>query len=388
MNYYSRSKIITPINPTASRTGANADNRLNLEPTKMFAASFLKVNRLHNDFLASRRILNDNIDLLTKIYRIQYNMDCPIKKNNTNNNTNNNNCNNNNYKYNGKNNGKNNNNRKIVNNNNNRKNDKNKEYSINNAYKLRKVKNIPFNTLSITRHRAQQQIEMENRWLGRRILNARTKLNHSHHRNVVRGEDDDEEDLLFNARHLPVPPRVMESYKDFINTSEQSLLMKLFRPIIYIELRAITMKYLGRITMELYTEACPELILQFVRICRNRELRNWIFPRIFNELWIEGELLVDRQILHTPGFPHTLDCIDHSVGPGVMSFSQDFLYGFPAGHLNFTISLKPLATLRDKRLPFGRVVKGLKVLESLQAFGSKNGRIRQNFEIIDSGVLN
>lgn len=327
----SRSTLLPDIKSTSTlkkRTNVlkptMANSRVDVTPSKMYVKGFLKVNRLYSDFVASRRILYDNINLLIRINKIQHNSG-------------------------------------YVN-------------SINRGTRM----SIQTH-LDLANKRAHI-IQKENIKLGKRILQAGTKI---YHKPNNKCEND-------RSYRLPVSPRIIEAFQCVLNVdmSEHSLIQKLLRPCVFIEVFEADFQYLGRITMELYTEACPELVLQIVRICCNNQNDKWSFVRIFSNLWIENELHIDSKMLCKPGFPYIVDCIDHRVGAGVLSFSQDFVNGFPEGILNFAISFKPLSMIPDRRIPFGRVIKGFKTLKCLEQFGTSRGRLRKHISIISTGVFN
>lgn len=61
----------------------------------------------------------------------------------------------------------------------------------------------------------------------------------------------------------------------------------------------------------------------------------------------------------------------------------------PDGRINslFAISFRPLELLKGKRPAFGRVVKGLKLLETIKSYGTKNGKPKQKILITRCGLI-
>lgn len=298
-----------------------ASRRIDLQPTNLRVNTFLRIDRLYSDYMASRRILYDNIKLITRIMKIQHNSG-----------------------------------------------------SINAA--SRNTERALNTNRQLANLRRAILIGLDNRNLGNRILNARSTIKRS---NVKINNID--------SLRLPVPLRLIDEFSSLVNLSQEAHIYKIFRPSIFIDLKTKNIQYLGRLTIELYTEACPELVLQIVRVCSSKEYKNWSFTRIFENLWIECELRADGINLSEPGFPYTPDCIDNNWSCGILSFSQEFVNGFPEGLLNFTISLRPLIVMRERRVPFGRVINGLETLRRIKDFGTKRGKMRNIIKIINSGIL-
>ncbi|KAM7355835.1 uncharacterized protein ACRADG_001778 [Cochliomyia hominivorax] len=179
----------------------------------------------------------------------------------------------------------------------------------------------------------------------------------------------------------------LKEYMEILHFKEVSLMVKLLRPKIFLDLFVKKVSPMGRIVIQLYTEACPEFVLQFVRMCARRQKSRLKFIRIFPQLWIEGEISVAQHVLNAPGFLFDMNCLDHGQSRGILSFAKSYLQGFPRGLSNFTISFKEMRLLNGLRVPFGVVSQGLKILDCLQEFGTKNGKMKKDVVVVNCGVI-
>uniref|UniRef100_A0A1A9ZWK7 PPIase cyclophilin-type domain-containing protein n=1 Tax=Glossina pallidipes TaxID=7398 RepID=A0A1A9ZWK7_GLOPL len=290
-----------------------AQSRVDLTPVPLMTTTFLKIDQLRLDYQASKRIMNDNIALLTKINKIQ----------------------------------------------------RNHGFTEN----FRSSKDI-YPTNHVRSCQRLEQIEQENFMLGCRLLTVKSSIN-------TRFENASSRLRKKKQKHA-VPYYIMDRYRDIVDKTEIAMLRQLLRPKIFIDLYVKNIRPLGRLSIQLFTEACPEMILEFIRICSRGESNAWKVIRIFPILWLEGELTAENEILTKPGFEHDYNCIDHGRGRGILSFAQNYLDGFPPGLINFSISFKELATLNGQRIPFGIVVSGLKILDIIQDYGTKNGKTKKD----------
>ncbi|XP_037944223.1 uncharacterized protein LOC119676995 [Teleopsis dalmanni] len=227
-----------------------------------------------------------------------------------------------------------------------------------------------------------REIEHENYKLGCRLLKAKSSAEiRSTLVNIER----------FNSKKKEIIPNVhndiITKYRSFIWPYDETLLKKLLRPNIFFDLYMQNVRPIGRIVIELFTEACPEIVLQFVRMCTYNSFEQISFLRTFPHLWFEAEIKSNNDILSKPGYMHQKYCINHGVGPGVLSFAKCFLDGFPPGFINFTISFKPLKVLNGYRVPFGLVKKGLRFLDVIKEIGSKNGVMKKNIIVTKCGYI-
>ncbi|XP_037811112.1 uncharacterized protein LOC119603215 [Lucilia sericata] len=300
----------------------NARSLVDFKPPKIFASTYLRVPKLKDDFVATRRILKDNIHLLTKLNCIQ------------------------------------------------------KTHGFtDNVNKIIPIKSNHFIRLS----KRLKEIEEDNHKLGKRILKAKSSMDTRRGMEELRA-------LRRNNIKSTISQATMREYMEAVNCHEPYLMGKLLRPKVFIDLYVKNVRPLGRIVIQLYTEACPELVLEFVRLCSYRNTDLLKFIRIFPLLWIEGELCVPENVLNCPGFLYNMHCLDHGMGPGVLSFAKCYLNGFPPGLLNFSISFKALSVLNGERVPFGVVSQGLKVLDCLQDYGTKNGKTKKDIVVVNCGM--
>uniref|UniRef100_A0A1A9W4Q6 BPTI/Kunitz inhibitor domain-containing protein n=1 Tax=Glossina brevipalpis TaxID=37001 RepID=A0A1A9W4Q6_9MUSC len=323
----SRKNSYMPIDPQSTKklltdhkkSLKQAQSRVDLRPVPLMTTTFLRIDQLRLDYQASKRIMNDNIALLTKINKIQRN------------------------------------------------------HGFTDNYRI--SKDI-YPTNYVRSCQRLQRIEHENFMLGCRLLTVKSSIN-----TRFAGSQSQ---LRRKKQKYAVPYYVMDRYRDIVDKTEIAMLDQLLRPKIFIDLYVKNIRPLGRLSIQLFTEACPEMILEFVRICSRGESNAWKIIRIFPILWLEGELTAENTILTTPGFEHEYNCIDHGQGPGILSFAQNYLEGFPPGLINFSISFKELTTLNGQRIPFGIVVSGLKLLDIIQDYGTKNGKTKKDIVIYGS----
>ncbi|XP_017133238.1 uncharacterized protein LOC108149867 [Drosophila elegans] len=160
-------------------------------------------------------------------------------------------------------------------------------------------------------------------------------------------------------------------------------LKRLLRPRIVLHFGLMDGRPLGQVVVQLYTEAAPLVVLQFVRTCLAQRSHEFAVRRIFPQLWLECYLLGSCK--NPTG--HATPCLNgrmefdarvmnHGRHGYVFSCAKEYcVHGFPGGAINFSISFKPLPVANGQRVGFGRVIRGDKVIECMQAHGTKNGKI-------------
>jgi len=80
--------------------------------------------------------------------------------------------------------------------------------------------------------------------------------------------------------------------------------------------------------------------------------------------------------------------VSHARYAFVLSCAKEYcVHGFPGGAINFSISFKPLPVARGQRVGFGRVIRGDKVIEAMEAHGTKNGKISRPLLITHCELL-
>lgn len=317
-------KIIKRLQISHRKAIKNAKSRIDLKPTKLLANTFLNVNKLKDDFLANRKILHDNIQLLRRINYIQRNHGKTI-----------------NY---------------------------NEHKGHKSAYVERMNKQL-------------QRIQKENFEFGSRLQKIKSSLDTRRSVKSLKGPTKSEDPKY------QINEAIVEAYVSATSVAESHLMRELLRPKIYLDLYIKNLRPLGRLTIQLYTEACPELVLEFVRMCTYHSLDLIKFIRIFPQLWIEGELLVQSDELSHSGYEYRTDCLGHMNSSGILSFAQCYLQGFPPELLNFCITFKPLPIPGDERIAFGVVCKGSNILKCLSDYGTKNGKMKNEINVVKCGVL-
>ncbi|XP_036327629.1 uncharacterized protein LOC118740239 [Rhagoletis pomonella] len=184
-----------------------------------------------------------------------------------------------------------------------------------------------------------------------------------------------------------VPAQILAKYSQ-LQMPPCSQLQRLLRPVIYLDFYVKGLRPAGRLTVQLYTEACPQVVLAFVRTCHYRDKNNILVNRLFPGLWLDCCLqLPEGQKLKPERIEYDMRALDHNL-PGTLSFSLDNQDALRQNALRFSMSLKPLRVLNGKRIAFGVVRSGIKVLDSMQVFGmKKSGKLTKEIIVSDIGLL-
>ncbi|SPP77574.1 uncharacterized protein LOC117579062 [Drosophila guanche] len=233
-----------------------------------------------------------------------------------------------------------------------------------------------------SRHRERvkaERLSRDNRDLGCRLAMAKSKVD------------------CYNPWVPPLPPielkasqQTLVKYTPFIPSPQTGQIdpQALLRPLLYYDLVVGDNQPLGRISIQLYTEVSPEVVLEFVRLATYNDVQGHRFLRIFAELWMEGELVLgSRDALRHHHSTRDQSQLDHTRLTGFLSYAWDYHHHFPQGLLNYSISFKPLAVVSLQRIVFGRVFGGHRVLQLCQAYGTKNGKPKSHVTIAQCGLL-
>uniref|UniRef100_W8C5S1 Peptidyl-prolyl cis-trans isomerase n=1 Tax=Ceratitis capitata TaxID=7213 RepID=W8C5S1_CERCA len=213
-------------------------------------------------------------------------------------------------------------------------------------------------------------IESENVFLGCRLLKVKPMLSRS--------------GLAVSARSSSVK---FERSPISLKIREKLLMDQLLHPKVYLDLEVKNIRPLGRVVIQLYTEACPEIVLEFARSCSENKVHLFNFIRIFPGLWIEGEIAVKNRLLSRPNFQHDINIIRHEANSGILSFAKRYVNtGFPHGLFNFTVSFKPMPVLNGERVAFGELLAGHRVMACAQDYGTKNGKVKKQILVVHSGL--
>lgn len=229
-----------------------------------------------------------------------------------------------------------------------------------------------------------ERIEKENHDIAKRLLNVISEIDTGlkSYPNKCQPESRRQKlkPLIMNVKHLA-------KYKGYNiempKTNKDR--WRLFRPNIYFDIYLKDSRPLGRIVMELFTEAAPVVVLELVRACMSNMHNDFVIRRVFPNLWLNVELpLASNSELRKP-LEYDANIINQGAFSNVLSFSKDYLQGF-RNNLTFSMSFKPLNVANGSRVGFGRVIKNSKMFECLQSYGTKNGKLSRNIIFTGCGI--
>lgn len=228
-----------------------------------------------------------------------------------------------------------------------------------------------------------RQIENRNIKFGKRLLCVTGTMSRHFERKIVSETDKINEDVI-------LPLHLLNKYKKYRNVclpTDIFVLRKLMRPIIYFKLEVKGYRPLGNVCIQLYTEAAPQVVMEFIRLCLANDNERITFVRLFLGLWAEAELSLQYSTLIHDDIEYDMRAINHGEFPGILSFNMDTYRLYPHEKLNFTISFKPLSILNGHRIGFGRIVRGGRCLSCMQDYSTKNGKPIKQILITKCGVL-
>ncbi|KAH8281260.1 hypothetical protein KR018_003031 [Drosophila ironensis] len=267
-----------------------------------------------------------------------------------------------------------------------------------------------FNSCSglLNMQRRVTEVDRQNVMLGRRLLNIKRRNWSTTTTNLA------SKSSMLRRSSAIGSSRRESKYLDCINKSsnvfekyagwdmqmpcDASELSRLLRPRIILHFGVMDGRPLGQVVVQLYTEAAPLVVLQFVRTCMAQRSHELSVRRIFPNLWLEGYLLAGQktnqsrllQAMPSLADPMEFDSrvVDHARHGYVLSCAKEYcVHGFPGEAINFSISFKPLRVASGLRVGFGRVVRGDKVIECMQGHGTKNGKISKPLVITHCDIL-
>ncbi|XP_023301112.2 uncharacterized protein LOC111683290 [Lucilia cuprina] len=231
------------------------------------------------------------------------------------------------------------------------------------------------------KYRQLQQLDLENVRIGKKIACAKpeldTWLNDKFKRKVVKQKPPP----------FQYPSLVMSKYSNIQIPQDPVKLEKFLRPKIWFNLEVKDVRPLGCITMELYTEAAPQVVMEFIRLFHAKQKERINFVRLFPRLWLEAEIPLDDRTLIKKNIEYDKRSVDHGQYAGVLSFNVKTIRNCPKPVLNFTLSFKPLRVCNGHRVGFGRVCSGFKVLNCIQDFGTKNGKPSKEIIVSNCGLF-
>ncbi|XP_055855260.1 uncharacterized protein LOC129918657 [Episyrphus balteatus] len=200
-----------------------------------------------------------------------------------------------------------------------------------------------------------RKIDEENFYLGRKLICAKPtmKTRPPAVKHIPRTSHDQEE----------YRKELFKQYEDVMPVRDINTVPLLLWPKIYVDLEIKDFRPLDRIVLVLCTEAAPNVVLHIVRMCKKGEI-----PKP------EGLELGSTQKIN----PH----IDHG-----QSGTLNLLERESKGCFEFSLSFKPLKVLNGKSVAFGKVMEGLKVLDGLQDYGTKNGKPKKQIVVKGCGLI-
>lgn len=224
-------------------------------------------------------------------------------------------------------------------------------------------------------------LEHENFDLGKRIQDIKSSIDTG--RNA---EPQVKKPVILPPFELP--KRGLEKYHGYLlsipKTDKDR--RQLFRPVIFFDVHVKGSRPLGRVVVQLFTEAAPLVVLQLVQACMDGKYKDFKIRRLFPQLWLDIEMPLENDSKLHSIIEYDGKAIDHGTYDNILSFRKDFLQGF-ASKLKFSMSFKPLSVANGRRVGFGRVVRGGKILKSLETYGTKNGALHTPIIFTDCGVL-
>ncbi|EDW73863.1 uncharacterized protein Dwil_GK19683 [Drosophila willistoni] len=185
-----------------------------------------------------------------------------------------------------------------------------------------------------------------------------------------------------------IPLHVLHRYENLMSQCDVGVLCKLLRPQIYIDVEVRNTRIQGRLSIQLFTEACPLVVLEFMRICTQQNPRCISFTRTFAPIWLEGKIALDPERgIDMRNIEHDFEVLNHGVDAGILSFPSRYVRGQARSALSFTISFKPLSILNGKRIAFGKIRKGLQLLERIQDATGHLGKCHHMIVVTGCGLL-
>ncbi|KMZ08367.1 uncharacterized protein LOC27206385 [Drosophila simulans] len=254
--------------------------------------------------------------------------------------------------------------------------------------------------------RRLDRVQRHNLWLGLRLMRIHERKREGDQRKREGEKRTSEQSQSSNLRCSSVMTNrsalgeneVFNKYIgwDLEMPDEYLELIRLLRPRIVLHFGLMDGRPLGQVVVQLFTEAAPLVVLQFVRTCLGQRSHEFAVRRIFPRLWVEGYLLSScknslgeaSSLSYRDPMEFDTRVVSHARYGCVLSCAKEYcVHGFPGGAINFSISFKPLPVARGQRVGFGRVIRGDKVIEAMEAHGTKNGKISRPLLITHCELL-
>ncbi|XP_069707056.1 probable inactive peptidyl-prolyl cis-trans isomerase-like 6 [Phaenicophaeus curvirostris] len=161
---------------------------------------------------------------------------------------------------------------------------------------------------------------------------------------------------------------------------------------------AIEEQPIGRLLLELFSDACPRTCENFRALCAGgtkssrdgRELtyKNSLFHRIVKNGWIQGgDIITGKgdggESIYGPTFEDESFSVHHK-GRGVLGMANK---GRHSNGSQFYITLQPAPYLDKKYVAFGQLIEGTEVLQRLEAVPTYNERPTVACKITNCGTF-
>ncbi|KAH8301450.1 uncharacterized protein [Drosophila kikkawai] len=185
-----------------------------------------------------------------------------------------------------------------------------------------------------------------------------------------------------------IPMHVLHRYENLMDQCDVGVLCKLLRPQIYLDIEVPDCRLQGRLCIQLFTEACPQVVLEFMRVCTRNCTQSIAFTRALSPIWLEGKIEMDSERNRgLTNIEHDFETLNHGVDAGILSFPSRYVRATACSAVNFTISFKPLSTLNGRRIAFGKVRKGMQFLSKIHDAIGHLASAHNKIFLTDCGIL-
>jgi len=175
--------------------------------------------------------------------------------------------------------------------------------------------------------------------------------------------------------------------KDIKAPWDNYLLKMFLRPRIFLDLTVNKSMDICHLEFQLYSEAAPQVVFDFIRAFKNKDFERVRVLRGFKSLWLDCELLLDENGVSRDELEYDADALQHEKQMGILSISQRFLDGFKTNLLNFSISFRPLYIQKGHRIAFGRIISGFRGLSKLEEVATMKGGLKKMINVVDCGLI-
>ncbi|GBG33810.1 Peptidyl-prolyl cis-trans isomerase [Hondaea fermentalgiana] len=161
-------------------------------------------------------------------------------------------------------------------------------------------------------------------------------------------------------------------------------------PVVFFDVE-IGSEYAGRVEIELRSDVCPKTAENFRCLCTGEKgfgFRQSIFHRIIPGFMAQGGDFTryngtGGKSIYGETFRDENFKLKHD-GPGVLSMANA---GPNTNGSQFFLCFNEASWLNGKHTVFGKVIKGLEVLKSLESVGTQNGKPKARTVVVECGQL-